>query len=129
MALSTGCSGCDASGVYATITQIIFGTKWYDECEGLIIEDNVRSVEVGKELKESFKVYAYYKDGAPRTVNSYLVWSKDAGLEGATLENGTLSWATPTAGTYTITVSVKDESTPGKPVEPGISTSAIIKVG
>ena len=47
MALSTGCSGCDASGVYATITQVIFNTNWYDDCDGIILENAVRSVKTG----------------------------------------------------------------------------------
>ena len=74
MALSTGCSGCDASGVYATITQVIFNTNWYDDCDGIILENAVRSVKPGR-VNESFVAYAYYKDGAPKAINNAdLTW-------------------------------------------------------
>ena len=66
MALSTGCSGCDASGVYATITQVIFNTNWYDDCDGIILENAVRSVKTGT-VNETFVAYAYYKDGTGTT--------------------------------------------------------------
>ena len=100
MALSTGCSGCDASGVYATITQVIFNTNWYDDCDGIILENAVRSVKTGT-VNETFVAYAYYKDGAPKAINNAdLTWNVVS--EGGTALNvasGVVS-GTGTAGTF-----------------------------
>lgn len=100
MALSTGCSGCDASGVYATITQVIFNTNWYDECDGIILENAVRSVKPGT-VSESFVAYAYYKDGAPKAINNAdLTWEVvSAGDTGLNLASGVVSGA-GTTGTF-----------------------------
>ena len=100
MALSTGCSGCDASGVYATITQVIFNTNWYDECDGIILENAVRSVKPGT-VNESFVAYAYYKDGTPKAIKSDdLTWEVvSEGGTALTITKGVVS-GTGAAGTY-----------------------------
>lgn len=53
-ALASGCSGCDGKAVYATITQFITGKEWFDNFEGLIMED----APIGTALAD-VKVYAY----------------------------------------------------------------------
>ena len=53
-ALASGCSGCDGKAVYATITQFITGKEWYDNFEGLIMED----APINTALAD-VKVYAY----------------------------------------------------------------------
>ena len=107
MALSTGCSGCDASGVYATITQVIFNTNWYDECDGIILENAIRSCKPG-EVKETFVAYAYYKDGAPKAINSAdLTWATVSdGNTALNIANGVVS-GTGTVGTYTFSATLK----------------------
>ena len=100
MALSTGCSGCDASGVYATITQVIFNTNWYDDCDGIILENAVRSVPTGT-VSETFVAYAYYKDGAPKAINNAdLTWEVVSnGGTALNVADGVVS-GTGTAGTF-----------------------------
>lgn len=107
MALSTGCSGCDASGVYATITQVIFNTNWYDECDGIILENAVRSCKPG-EVKETFVAYAYYKDGAPKAIkNDDLTWATvSAGDTGLSMADGVVS-GTGNVGTFTLSATLK----------------------
>ena len=53
-ALASGCSGCDGKAVYATITQFITGKEWYDNFEGLLMEDPA----AGAKWNE-VKIYAY----------------------------------------------------------------------
>ena len=100
MALSTGCSGCDASGVYATITQVIFNTNWYDDCDGIILENAVRSVKTGT-VNETFVAYAYYKDGAPKAINNAdLTWEVVSnGGTALNVASGVVS-GTGTTGTF-----------------------------
>lgn len=107
MALSTGCSGCDASGVYATITQVIFDTNWYDECDGIILENAIRSCKPG-EVNETFVAYAYYKDGAPKVIkNDDLTWATvSEGNTALNVANGVVS-GTGTAGTFTFSATLK----------------------
>ena len=107
MALSTGCSGCDASGVYATITQVIFDTNWYDECDGIILENAIRSCKPGR-VNETFVAYAYYKDGAPKAIkNDDLTWAVvSVGNTALNVANGVVS-GTGTAGTFTFSATLK----------------------
>ena len=100
MALSTGCSGCDASGVYATITQVIVNTNWYDDCDCIILENAVRSVKTGT-VSETFVAYAYYKDGAPKAINNAdLTWEKVSdGGTALNVASGVVS-GTATTGTF-----------------------------
>ena len=107
MALSTGCSGCDASGVYATITQVIFDTNWYDECDGIILENAIRSCKPGR-VNETFVAYAYYKDGAPKAINKAdLTWAAvSAGDTGLSVADGVVS-GTGNVGTFTFSATLK----------------------
>ena len=100
VALSSGCSGCDASGVYATITQVIFNTNWYDDCDGIILENAVRSVKTGT-VNETFVAYAYYKDGAPKAINNAdLTWEVVSnGGTALNVTSGVVS-GTGTTGTF-----------------------------
>lgn len=57
-ALASGCSGCDGKAVYATITQFITGKEWYDNFEGLLMED-VDTTATPAPTWADAKIYAY----------------------------------------------------------------------
>lgn len=64
-ALSSGCDSCDGNGFYATVSEVIFDAHWYDNAEGLIIED-LSSMK--KDDVRDLVVYAYYKNSAPKKI-------------------------------------------------------------
>jgi hypothetical protein len=68
-ALASGCAGCDGDGIYASITKVLFNANWYDDVEGLIIEDNYDEAAAG-EYNRQLIVYAFYKNGAPKQVSA-----------------------------------------------------------
>lgn len=64
-ALASGCSGCDGKAVYATITQFITGKEWFDNFEGLLMEDVALTAGTGALVK----VYAYGGSMAAKELN------------------------------------------------------------
>ena len=108
-ALASGCVGCDGDGVYATITKVLFNAKWYDNVEGLIIEDNYVEIATGS-YNRQLVVYAYYRDGAPKQVDaSKLTFAIDPSIGLNVSESGLIS-GTATSGTGIITVKAKDKA-------------------
>ena len=67
-ALASGCVGCDNKAIYATITKYISGAHWYDEAQGLVIED-LSGMKVG-DADRDIVVYAYYADKAPKKIDN-----------------------------------------------------------
>ena len=107
-ALASGCAGCDGDGIYATITKVLFNANWYDNVEGLIIEDNYVEIAAG-EYNRQLVVYAYYRDGAPKQIDaSKLNFAIDPAIGLAVSDSGLVS-GTATAGTGIITVEAKDK--------------------
>lgn len=107
-ALASGCAGCNGDGVYATITKVLFNANWYDNVEGLIIEDNYVEIEAG-EYSHQLVVYAYYRDGAPKQIDaSKLNFAIDPAI-GLTVSATGLVSGTATAGTGIITVEAKEK--------------------
>lgn len=66
-ALASGCSSCDGKAIYATITKFISGANWYDDADGLVIED-LSGLKVGD--SKDLVVYAFYGNKAPKKVNN-----------------------------------------------------------
>ena len=108
-ALASGCAGCDGDGIYATITKVLFNANWYDNVEGLIIEDNYVEIAAG-EYNRQLVVYAYYRDGAPKQIDaSKLNFAIDPAI-GLTVSDTGLVSGTASAGTGIITVSAKEKA-------------------
>lgn len=99
-ALASGCSGCDGKAVYATITQFITGKEWYDNFEGLLMEDPA----AGAKWNE-VKIYAYGGSMAAKemtlvadnTSTPPVLGKFEVVIEGVT----DLGVAVPTTGTFT----------------------------
>lgn len=103
-ALASGCAGCEGNGIYATITKVLFNANWYDNAEGLIIEDNYAEAKVGTLFSRPLVVYAYYNDGAPKQIDaSKLTFSINPEL-GLSVENGLVTGTPTQAGTAIVTV-------------------------
>ena len=116
-ALASGCAGCDGDGIYATITKVLFNANWYDNVDGLIIEDNSIEITAGN-YNRQLVVYAYYRDGAPKQIDASklnFAIDPDIGLE---ISSTGLITGTATTGTGIITVYAKDK--------PELVASAII---
>lgn len=108
-ALASGCAGCDGDGIYATITKVLFNANWYDNVEGLIIEDNYVEINAG-EYNRQLIVYAYYRDGAPKQIDaSKLNFAIDPAI-GLTVSEAGLVSGNATTGTGIITVEAKDNT-------------------
>lgn len=110
-ALASGCSGCDGKAVYATITQFITGKEWYDNFEGLLMED----AAIGTE-KEAVKIYAYGGSMAAKEMKIVEEGSTD---KFGVIVTGTFPIA---AGTYTFKTVAKDKD--GNPALEGTKTIA-----
>lgn len=67
-ALASGCTGCDGKAIYATISEVITGSHWYDDAAGLIIED-LSGIKAGDTVNKNLVVYAYYTNGAPKQLD------------------------------------------------------------
>ena len=84
-ALASGCTGCDGKAVYATITKVIYNSKWYDNVEELICEeanedDTPAVIDVGTGSSTQLHIYAAMKHGAPRELtNDDVTFSYDIG--------------------------------------------------
>ena len=107
-ALASGCAGCDGDGIYATITKVLFNANWYDNVEGLIIEDNYVEIAAG-DYSRQLVVYAFYRDGAPKQIDaSKLTFEIDPAI-GLTVSAAGLVTGSATAGTGIITVEAKEK--------------------
>lgn len=102
-ALASGCTGCDGKAIYATITQYITGAHWYDDADGLVIED-LSGIVAGEEVSKPLVVYAYYSDKAPKQVAiDDLTVTFAAGTSGLSYADGVIS-GTAAEGTAVIEV-------------------------
>ena len=102
-ALASGCTGCDGKAVYATITRVISGAHWYDDAEGLIIED-LSGIKAGDTVNKNLVVYAYYANKAPKQVAiADLTVTFNGGDTGLSYSAGVIS-GTAAEGTATINV-------------------------
>lgn len=126
-ALASGGSGCNGKSIYATITQVMYDSRWYTGASGLVIEDNNVEVTVSGAsalINTAPVVYAFYANGAPKMINntiitaqesglasdkkSSLVYSISAGATGLTINANTgVITGTPAVGTATIKVVAK----------------------
>ena len=101
--LASGCTGCDGKAIYASITEVITGAHWYDDADGLIIED-LSGIKAGDAVNKDVVVYAYYKDAAPRKVAlDELTVSFEAGETGLSYSAGKIT-GTAAAGTALVDV-------------------------
>lgn len=104
-ALASGCTGCDGKAIYATITKVLEGKKWYDNAAGLVIED-LSDIAAGDVVNKNVVVYAYYDDAAPKQVAiADLTINFTAGDTGLSYSAGKIT-GTAAAGTATIDVEV-----------------------
>lgn len=107
-ALASGCAGCDGDGIYATITKVLFNANWYDNVEGLIIEDNYVEIAAG-DYSRQLVVYAFYRDGAPKQIDaSKLNFAIDPAI-GLSVSATGLVTGTATNGTGIVTVEAKEK--------------------
>lgn len=106
-ALASGCAGCDGDGIYASITKVLFNANWYDDVEGLIIEDNYDEADAGAYNRQLI-VYAFYKNGAPKQVSADNLRFDVMGGGLTVDENGRATGTISAGSSVTITVEAKD---------------------
>jgi len=91
IALASGCTSCDGKAIYATITKSLNAGHWYDDAQGLIIED--LSGMKAEDPARDIVVYAYYANKAPKKIdNSELTLAGDGTV--ITVANGKATPAT-----------------------------------
>jgi len=97
-ALASGCTGCDGKAIYATITKFVSGAHWYDDAQGLVIED-LSGITAGDTVNKDVVVYAYYADKAPKKLDlADLTITFTAGTTGLNYTGGKIT-GTAAAGT------------------------------
>lgn len=140
-ALASGGSGCEGNAIYAEIVEVHFDERWYDDAEGLIIEDSLIEMPFGDfKVPYTPTVYAWYANALPKMVSnailknqesdlaqadtSKLVFAITAGDTGLTIDSSTGAISgSPAAGTATVTVEAQKYD--GTPI-PGMDASATI---
>lgn len=88
---------------------MLFNANWYDDAQGIILENASRSVSAGS-VNEQFTAYSYYASGAPKAVAAdQITWTIDADGTGLTISDAGVVSGTASAGTAVIHAVVTDK--------------------
>lgn len=99
---------------------MLFNANWYDDAQGIILENASRQIPVG-EANEQFTAYAYYAEGAPKAVSAdQITWTIDADGTGLSIDANGLVTGSAAAGTAVVHAVVTDK--------PELSAAGVIVV-
>jgi hypothetical protein len=107
-ALAYNTAGCNGSGIYAKITEIVTNANWYDNCQYLAVLDDSITLTVG--TTSQLVVY-----GVPTTGSAFIVPAADLTFTSgtpakATVSAGGLITYIAGSGTSLVTISITNKS-------------------